>query len=130
MNNKGKLGDTCSNIHASCVFECNNDTCRYITENYRSPNYFCNELIKETTPRNLEIRKKYRYTCMLTSWGVSHILLYIILGISCPSCFYETFIIGILFEIVEHYVWKCGDALDILFNSFGFLIGAHISTYL
>lgn len=64
--------------------------------------------------------------CILGFFGVTHILLYMVLGYYVPKMFWETFFIGIIFEIVECYTLECHDSLDILWNTVGFLAGAYI----
>jgi hypothetical protein len=61
--------------------------------------------------------------CLVTSWAVSHILLYVVLGFMFPDRFWETFAIGALFEGVEWLTLDCHDLLDLVWNSLGFLIG-------
>ncbi len=61
--------------------------------------------------------------CFITLWGVTHFVLYVILGALCPSLFYETFVLGVLFEVFEKIFWEGHDLLDILLNTLGFIVG-------
>lgn len=91
----------------------------FLREN-RGKNYYLNKangLDKDVTPN-----------CMLTIWGVSHIVLYMILGWFVPDKFWETLIIGILFEYLEKTFLDCHDPLDIMWNTIGFLIGRYLRT--
>jgi hypothetical protein len=62
-------------------------------------------------------------SCLITFWSFAHFMLYFILGLLLPHMFLETFVIGVGFEIFEYYKYDCHDALDIFFNTTGFLIG-------
>ena len=64
--------------------------------------------------------------CLITSWAVSHVVLYAIIGYMFPNMFWHTLLIGISYEILEWCTLECHDVLDIVWNSVGFLIGAAI----
>jgi hypothetical protein len=113
-------------IHYGCLFTCDADQCKNVTDKWRSSNYFINDMIKEKVPENKEQREIYQKSCILSSWGVSHYVLYMIFGIIAPTYLKTSIFIGIFFEIVEHYAWKCGDILDVLWNTVGFLTGQYI----
>ena len=66
-------------------------------------------------------------SCLMTFWGATHAVLYIFLGFFAPRSFWLTFGIGVAFEIYEKIRFDCADALDILWNSVGFLIGRWIA---
>ena len=66
--------------------------------------------------------------CLLTFWGTSHGLLYLILGYLCPKLFWPTFWIGVGFEVYEKLQYDCADPLDIVWNTMGFMIGRYVST--
>jgi hypothetical protein len=61
--------------------------------------------------------------CLVTSWAISHVMLYAVLGYMFPERFWETFAIGALFEAAEWVVMDCHDVLDIVWNSMGFFLG-------
>ena len=62
-------------------------------------------------------------SCLVTFWSFSHFLLYFVLGLVLPHMFLEVFFIGLAFELYEYKKFQCHDALDILFNTTGFLAG-------
>lgn len=62
--------------------------------------------------------------CLITFWGTSHYMLYFFLGYWCPALFWPTFVIGVGFEVYEYVQYDCADALDIAFNTIGFLSGS------
>lgn len=62
-------------------------------------------------------------SCLVTFWSAMHFGLYFVIGLSLPNLFLETFLIGVAFEVFEYYKYECHDALDILFNTTGFLVG-------
>lgn len=113
-------------FHYSCLCECENFLCKYLTTSFRSSSYFINDMIKEINPENVDQRNKYQSTCILSGWGMSHVIFYVMIGLLLPNHFYQVLLGGILFEIIEHYVWDCGDIFDILWNMFGFLLGKYI----
>jgi len=70
-------------------------------------------------------RKSSKY-CLVTSWAICHIILYAIIGYMFPNLFWETFAIGVVYEILEWKLFDCHDVLDVLWNSIGFFIGVMI----
>lgn len=74
-------------------------------------------------PKDSGTRRRY---CLITSWSVSHILLYAIIGYCFPSLFWQTLLIGVGYEIMEWMTLDCHDVLDIAWNSLGFVIGMTI----
>ena len=61
--------------------------------------------------------------CLVTSWAITHIALYAILGFMFPERFWETLAVGVLFEGVEWIALDCHDMLDVIWNSMGFCLG-------
>ena len=72
---------------------------------------------------------QYRANCLVTTWALSHFILYLILGYYYPQMFWETFMIGIMFEIAENMAMDCHDVLDVLWNSLGFVVGRWLSPF-
>lgn len=64
--------------------------------------------------------------CLLTTWGITHVLLYALIGFLYPNMFWPTLAIGIAFEVAETYL-DCHDVLDIMWNSLGFAIGVYLN---
>lgn len=64
--------------------------------------------------------------CLVTSWNLSHFVMYLLMGYLFPNIFFETLIIGIIFEFIESRA-DCYDVLDVVFNSSGYLIGVMIN---
>ena len=62
-------------------------------------------------------------SCLITFWGFAHWFLYACIGFLYPELFWETFTVGVGFEIYEYLRYDCHDSLDLIFNSFGFLCG-------
>jgi len=75
--------------------------------------------------RNYFLTPKGRHSgyCLVTSWAVSHIVLYAILGYMFPERFWETLAIGIVFEGLEWLILDCHDGLDVAWNCMGFWFG-------
>lgn len=88
---------------------------------YRGKNYYLNK-----TNNTNNIDSDVTPNCMLTIWGLSHVILYMILGWFVPDKFWETLLIGIAFEFLEKWSYDCHDILDIMWNSVGFLIGRYL----
>lgn len=65
--------------------------------------------------------KKY---CFMTSWAITHLILYAIIGFFFPKMFWTAFLVGVLFELSEWFLLDCHDVLDLFWNSLGFFIGA------
>lgn len=117
-------------FHYGCEVTCDHPICKNIIKNGRSSSYFINTMVPEKNPENVEQRTIYQEKCVLSYWGISHFILFMIFGMIAPSFFVPTLIFGILFEILEHYVWDCGDILDVAWNSLGFLTGMCIHKHL
>ncbi len=101
-------------LHEACLFSC--DSCNILTKT-RGKNYYISTTMTD------EEKKKSEF-CLLTWWGFAHFMLYSIIGFICPDIFWETFVIGIGFEVYEHSPHlDCHDELDIVWNSMGFLAG-------
>lgn len=65
--------------------------------------------------------------CLVTTWAVIHIALYVVIGYMFPDRFWETFAIGLLFEGAEWITFDCHDLLDVAWNSIGFIIGQYLA---
>lgn len=75
------------------------------------------------TPFTTDEMKKRTDNCILTFWGLTHVILYAFLGYFCPDLFLETFIAGFMFEAFEAQYYDCHDLFDIFLNTLGFGIG-------
>ena len=79
----------------------------------------------------------------LTGWSLTHVAFYVLLGCMFPQDFKLLMLIGIIWEIIEHYVlnkigwtkadclddvWWYGRVSDIFMNAIGFWLGYFIST--
>jgi len=85
---------------------------------------------QNTQPSEEELTDVYANgNCLVSSWNVSHILAYMVLGYFLPDFFLETLIIGIVFESIES-VNNCHDVLDVFYNSIGYLMGMALHKYL
>lgn len=62
--------------------------------------------------------------CFMTSWAITHLILYAIIGFLFPKMFWTSFFVGVVFEIAEWLTLDCHDLLDLFWNSLGFFIGA------
>lgn len=67
--------------------------------------------------------------CFTSFYNASHFFMYLILGLLCPSLFWETFLLGTGFEIYEYIALDCADPMDIVYNVLGFVIGQSLSEY-
>ena len=67
--------------------------------------------------------------CLVTSWNISHVLMYMIMGYLFPNILLEIVFIGIMFEILET-TWDCYDMMDLVWNTSGYMIGALARNYL
>lgn len=106
-----------NDIHKTCVIGCNEQT--KILTSMRGNNYYIAEL---SANENVS-------SCLITAWTIFHYLLYTVLGFACPSLFWPTFSIGVLFELYEREYYQCEDALDIIANTAGFATGYMIQKY-
>ena len=61
--------------------------------------------------------------CALTGWGATHVFTYMALGFVVPKLFLTVFMIALVWELIES-LFNCHDALDLILNLAGFVIGA------
>lgn len=99
-------------MHESCIIKYGKSLPCDIS--YRGKNYYINS--NKTTAE-----------CYVAFWGMTHFLLYAILGYLHPTRFIEFNTIGILFELYEKKYYDCHDSLDILLNMSGFMLGSHLT---
>ena len=95
-------------------------TIQKIISNHRGSQYWLN-------PPSFD-DKKLPKNCLITSWAVSHMTFYAILGYMFPSRFAEAFVGGVLFELLEWKLFDCHCILDLMWSSIGFVLGAALST--
>ena len=102
-----------------CFYE--NKTLYYnFFKHVRSSNY----LAENNTSDN----KSQEYTCIISTWHLSHILLHFLLGYFAPKHYILWFIIGIGFELFET-TRNYADATDIFYNGLGLYFGYRLSPY-
>lgn len=65
--------------------------------------------------------------CLITFWGMTHFLFYALLGFAAPSLFWPTAAVGVAFELYEAARFDCHDALDVVLNSAGFVVGSSLA---
>ena len=109
--------DLISKLYGTCYISCDHPICKKITM-FRGSGYFL------TT--NPEDERKVK-TCMLSLWGVLHILLFILIGYFVPNKFWIVLLISIIYESAEYMVCNCHDLLDVLLNMLGYVIGVGLS---
>ena len=113
INDKTILGRL-NKLHVSCIVPTNNKNIHKLINKCRGKGYF----ISKNKKLNDEIRK-----CLLTFWGLTHILLFFIVGFFCPDLIIPAIFIGIMFEVYEYIKFNCEDYLDFIWNTFGLLSG-------
>jgi lipid-A-disaccharide synthase-like uncharacterized protein len=101
-----------NSYHESCIYGC--QVCSKVTGG-RGNNYYISNMNPE--------KKSILSQCLLSFWGLTHFMLYFIIGIVAPNLFWETAIVGAGFEVFEYFKYDCADPLDVIWNSLGFLTG-------
>ena len=99
-------------VHESCVAGCHVGMCQL---SVRGSNYY----IGSTDAAKAQALDQ----CLVTFWGLSHFLLYSVLGFVAPHMFWETFAVGVAFEIYEAHTFDCHDTFDVVLNTAGFFAG-------
>jgi len=117
---KTKYSSFIKNAYTNCYINCKNPFCKYILQ-FRGDDYFL------TFGDEKETRVK---TCLLSLWGVLHFILFTIIGLFVPNVFFEVVIVSILYELIEYLLYNCHDALDILLNISGYLLGTYLKSIL
>lgn len=107
-------------LNKSCFLDCNNKICREFVRIGRGHKYF----LWGKKEEQFEIS-----SCILTFWGLSHIIFYFIVTYLLPQYYIEIFLISVLFEIVEFKLFTCHDIKDIFLNIIGIIFALLISPY-
>lgn len=105
-------------LHEKCIYGC--DMCDSVTGG-RGQNYYIAAMDPE--------KQKNLSKCLLSFWGLTHYILYVLIGYLAPDLFWETFTIGVLFEGYEYIKYDCADPLDPVWNSLGFLTGSYLRKF-
>ena len=106
------------NSHSEqCVVKCDAVGCRPCDLSVRGRSY----IVDGSEETNKKISE-----CFITFWGVTHFMLYAVIGFFCPDLFWQTLAMGIGWELYEYEVFDCHDTLDIFLNTAGFLVGRAI----
>ncbi len=105
--------------YSYCYISCEHPFCKLLLK-FRGDNYFLTFA---------EGQEKRINKCMLSLWGVLHVILFAIIGYFVPNVFWEIVIISILYELAEYLLYNCHDALDILLNVAGYLIGVYLQQF-
>jgi hypothetical protein len=106
------------NMNKSCIIGSGDNKLMKKLSSYRGENYYLTETDIETTVLD---------NCFMSFYNLTHLLLYIGIGIVCPDLRLESFLIGTVFELYEYYYLDCHDPLDIIYNVFGFEFGKYIN---
>ena len=106
-------------MHESCLWDTSNI---FSTEynNLRGSDYFIGSMDKR--------KEKMLNKCLLTFWGLTHLIFYTIVAYMCPNYVFYAFITGCVFEFYEYQVYKCHDILDIFWNTMGLGIGMYAAS--
>ena len=123
-------GDGLYKLVYECIFFNETNFCKKLTST-RGKKYYTISGNKKSI--NAEDDKKFEKNqeyCLVSLWALTHTYLYIIIGFFCPNLFIESLIIGALFEYFEKVKWDCHDGLDVIFNSFGFIIGYLLNKFI
>lgn len=105
-----KLHPVLKTINQACLIGCKKCA-------YRGDSYILENEEKSNAMKN----------CLLTSWNVYHILMYLLLGYLYPNLYYKLIAMGVGFEIYEYITYDCADLMDIPSNIIGVSMGARLS---
>lgn len=97
-------------VHESCLL-----CTRARIGHLRGPEYY----IGAMSPKKLQMLDH----CLVTFWSAAHFFLYMIFGLLAPNLFWETFAIGVGFELYEWRKFGCQDLFDIAENTAGYGVG-------
>ena len=111
---KSKYFNPINEYTEQCFIKCDEVGCGACDISLRGENYIVD---------GSEEVKKITKDCLLTYWGVTHFMLYVVIGFFCPDLFIQTLILGIGWEYYEYRVFNCHDTLDIVLNTAGFITG-------
>lgn len=109
-----------SKMNKSCLLNCSTDECNTYIRKNRGNQYFI------SIPKNEQDDIK---GCIITFWGLSHLIMYFLLAFFVPSFYIELFFIGVAFEIYEYHAFDCHDMNDIYLNTIGILLGRYFSIF-
>ena len=104
-------------IQEACLYGCNDESCK------------SNVLPKGTSYIiNDEEASRKSESCIISSWNVSHFILYTLLSYLNPTMWRELIGMGVAFEVYEHYAYNCEDVMDIFANTAGVILGSYIKS--
>lgn len=126
---KCEYKDLALNFHTRCIYYGDNDVVHSLIKG-RAENYFFENSTSDISPEQKEVLKNNSKHCLLTIWGLTHFILYFLLGIFAPDYFWLSFSISIAFEYYENLKWDCHDMFDILLNTIGLFAGYYTGRYL
>lgn len=115
-----------------CYFLCkNNRMWDAYVQMFRGDDYYVvASKDKEGGDVNEESYRNVAKNCPVTTWGLLHFTLYLILGFLCPKFFWPLFVIGIGWELYESLFMRCHCTMDIAWNFTGLLVGWSLRNYL
>ena len=116
FGDKNPISKITASIDTACILNCVTNTCKSMISKFRGSNY---------NPTNAKTRTIKN--CFITFWNITHFILYTILAYLVPSFYIEFFFIGVLWEILEYFTFKCHDANDLFSNLAGIMLGRALS---
>lgn len=117
---KTSYASTIQKAYSKCYISCEHSFCQLLLK-FRGKDYFL------TFNEQTELRVK---TCVLSLWGVLHFVLFMMIGYFVSNVLWEVVGVSILYELAEYLLYNCHDALDIVLNVSGYLVGRILRTYL
>jgi len=119
-----KLHQNITDVHGKCLFNCSElpeaNGCSFCNLSVRGKSY---------SVRGDEETKKRDSECFMTFWGFTHFAFYTVVGFFCPDLFWQTFTVGVGWELYEYEALDCHDTLDIVFNTAGFFTGKALGNW-
>jgi len=113
---KPKYPKTLNKLFGTCYVSCDKPICKAALK-ARGHGYFL------LSDKNLEAKLQ---TCMLSLWGVLHLVVFFLGGLLCPDLLIPAILFSIVFEAVEYLQYKCHDLFNLVLNIGGFLLGMFI----
>lgn len=123
MANKSKLAHAVTDLNYTCLLKIRNPAVKkFLASLGRGRNYFWDKDSVET-PMSAESIKDLNEHCVLTLWGLTHVLFHFSIGLFCPSYWIVSVLISVGFEVFEKAVWDCQDGFDVVLNTIGLCCG-------
>jgi len=120
-----------ANLYYSCPLRCDQlprwtHACD-ILRCARAPRYFEPPISSDrrdaATLAERAVAARVRNRCVLTFWGMTHLLLYTVIGFVAPGTWLVAYLVGLVYECVIERANRVNCPFDLIWNAVGLVVG-------